>query len=74
MSNAPDVPLSPPDLSGFTRGLSRSPLRDAISAAYRRAEPELLPGLLARARMDDAQAAATQALARRLAQGLRERK
>ncbi len=58
----------------FTPALTRTPLRDAVSAAYRRAEPEALPSLLAQARMDDAQQRATQALARQLAQGLRERK
>jgi RHH-type proline utilization regulon transcriptional repressor/proline dehydrogenase/delta 1-pyrroline-5-carboxylate dehydrogenase len=52
----------------------RSPLRAAITAAYRRPEPEAVPPLLAEARMQPATAAAAQALARRLAQTLRDRK
>ncbi len=53
---------------------SRSPLRAAITAAYRRAETEAVPPLVAEARQPAAMAAATQALARRLAQTLRDRK
>ena len=63
---------SPP--AAFTPPLQRSPLRDAIGALTRRPEPELLPGLLQAAQLDTAQAEAAQALALRLAQGLRERK
>ena len=32
--------------AAFTPGLTRTPLRDAITAATRRAEPEVLPALL----------------------------
>src|SRR5439155_21552714 len=53
---------------------SRSPLRAAITAAYRRPEPEAVPPLLAEARLQPATAAAAQALARRPAQTLRDRK
>ncbi len=70
----PPTPDHPMTFAAFTPGLTRTPLRDAITAATRRAEPEVLPALLAQARLDDAQCAATQALARRLAQSLRDRK
>ena len=63
---------SPP--AAFTPPLQRSPLRDAIGALTRRPEPELLPGLLQAAQLDTEQAEAAQALALRLAQGLRERR
>ncbi len=53
---------------------TRSPLRAAITAAYRRPEPEAVPPLVAEARLAPATAAAAQALARRLAQTLRDRK
>ena len=51
-----------------------SPLRQAITAAYRRPEPEALAPLLAQARLPAALSADVQALALRLARGLRERK
>src|SRR6185369_16118990 len=54
--------------------MATSPLRAAITAAYRRPEPEAVPPLLAEARLAPATAAAAQALARRLAQTLRDRK
>ncbi|HEY2559165.1 MAG TPA: trifunctional transcriptional regulator/proline dehydrogenase/L-glutamate gamma-semialdehyde dehydrogenase [Caldimonas sp.] len=53
---------------------ARSPLRAAITAAYRRPEPEAVPPLLDEARLSPAAAAATDTLARRLAQSLRERR
>jgi len=53
---------------------TRSPLRAAITAAYRRPEPEAVPPLVAAARLPGPTAAAAQALARRLAQTLRDRK
>ena len=53
---------------------TRSPLRAAITAAYRRPEPEAVPPLVAAARLAAPDAAAAQALARRLAQTLRDRK
>ena len=67
--NAPDPIAAPP----LTPALDASPLRAAISAATRRPEAELLPPLLAQARQEPAAAQATQALALRLAAGLRER-
>ena len=53
---------------------SPSPLRAAITAACRRPEVGVVPALLAEARLPPRLAAATQSLARRLAQTLRERK
>ncbi|HEV7578331.1 MAG TPA: trifunctional transcriptional regulator/proline dehydrogenase/L-glutamate gamma-semialdehyde dehydrogenase [Caldimonas sp.] len=53
---------------------ARSPLRAAVTAAYRLAEPEAVPPLVAAARLAPDSAAAAQALARRLAQALRDRK
>ncbi len=52
--------------------LNESPLRAAITALTRSPEPELLPGLLEQARLEPAQATAAQALALRLARGVRE--
>jgi RHH-type proline utilization regulon transcriptional repressor/proline dehydrogenase/delta 1-pyrroline-5-carboxylate dehydrogenase len=52
----------------------RSPLRAAITAADRRPEPEAVPPLLDEARLSPAAAAAADALARQLAQTLRERR
>ncbi len=56
------------------RAASDSPLRQAITAAYRLPEPEALAPLLAQARLPAALSADVQALALRLARGLRERK
>jgi RHH-type proline utilization regulon transcriptional repressor/proline dehydrogenase/delta 1-pyrroline-5-carboxylate dehydrogenase len=56
----------------LTPALATSPLRAAITALTRRPEPELLPGLIEQARLPDAQAAAAQALALRVARGVRE--
>ena len=68
---APAVqPLLPP---AITPPLSTSPLRAAITAATRQPEPELLPGLLSQARLSDAQAQQTQALALRLSRSVRAR-
>ena len=59
----------------FTPGLqSASALRAAITAAWRRPETEVVPELLNQARLPQALAEATQALAQRLARHLRERK
>jgi RHH-type proline utilization regulon transcriptional repressor/proline dehydrogenase/delta 1-pyrroline-5-carboxylate dehydrogenase len=60
-----DPALTPP--------LRRSELLQAITAATRRAETELLPGLLAQATMVPAQAAQATALALRIARGVRDR-
>ncbi len=57
----------------LTAPLGRSPLREAIGALTRAPEPALLPGLVAQATPTPDQAAATQALALRIARGLRER-
>jgi RHH-type proline utilization regulon transcriptional repressor/proline dehydrogenase/delta 1-pyrroline-5-carboxylate dehydrogenase len=62
-----------PRLGALTAGLLAGPLRDAITAATRRAEPEALAELLAQARQSPDQSAATQTLAMRIARGLRER-
>jgi len=57
----------------FTQPLTDSPLRRAVSALTRRPETELLPSLLEQARCPPAQSADIQALALRLARGVRER-
>ena len=51
-----------------------NPLRAAITAAYRRPEPEALAPLLAQARLPADQAASAAQLALRIAKALRERK
>ena len=56
----------------LTPALATSPLRAAITELTRRPEPELLPGLVEQARLSDAQAAAANALALRVARGVRE--
>ncbi|MDQ6628185.1 MAG: trifunctional transcriptional regulator/proline dehydrogenase/L-glutamate gamma-semialdehyde dehydrogenase [Pseudomonadota bacterium] len=53
---------------------TRSPLREAITAACRRVETEAVPPLLEEARLPVEIAQATSALAHRLAQALRDRK
>ena len=64
-----------PAFQPFVDGpLQREPLRAAITAAYRRPEPEAVADLLAQARLPRAQADAAQALAQRIASQLRERK
>ncbi len=67
------TPTHPPARSAFTPALNRSPLRDAIGALARRSEPSLLPGLIDQARLQAAQADASQALALRIARGVREK-
>ena len=62
-----------PRLGALTPGLMAGPLRAAITAATRRPEPEAMAELLPQARQSPEQALATQALATRIAQGLRER-
>ena len=52
----------------------RTALRSAITAACRRPEPDVVPPLLEEARLPRAMADAADALARRLAQTLRDRK
>ncbi|WP_180682332.1 trifunctional transcriptional regulator/proline dehydrogenase/L-glutamate gamma-semialdehyde dehydrogenase [Tepidicella baoligensis] len=66
----------PPNANPFAHGvdgpLKRSPLRAAITSAWRLPEPALLPALLESARLTPAQQQATQSLARQLAQALRD--
>ncbi|MCC7100683.1 MAG: trifunctional transcriptional regulator/proline dehydrogenase/L-glutamate gamma-semialdehyde dehydrogenase [Rubrivivax sp.] len=64
----PPTPLLP-----LTPLLPQSPLLSAITALTRAPEPECLPPLLALATQDPARQEATQALALRLARGVRER-
>jgi len=66
--------IDPPLAARFGLAPSRSPLRRAITAACRRAETEVVPPLLAEARMPAAQSRAAEQLAACLAQTLRERK
>ena len=69
---SPTSPSASPAIV-LTPALSTSLLRAAISAATRLPEPVLLPGLLAQARLEDAQSQAVQALALRIAGGVRTR-
>ena len=64
MNNTPALP---------TPLATPTPLRAAITAATRTPEPELMPGLLSAATLAPAQAEAAQALALRIARGVRER-
>ena len=69
------TPFSTDRNAPFADGLAdASPLRAAITAAYRWDEPTAVTTLLAQARPSAAQAAASNALAKRLATGLRARK
>ncbi|HEV7440503.1 MAG TPA: bifunctional proline dehydrogenase/L-glutamate gamma-semialdehyde dehydrogenase PutA, partial [Methylobacterium sp.] len=62
----------PLPFASFADGLrDESPLRAAITAAYRRPEPECLPPLIAAAALPEAQAAAAARLVRRLVGTLR---
>ena len=64
-----------PAFQQFVDGpLQREPLRAAITAAWRKPEPEAVTSLLEQARLPGAQADAAQALAHRIARQLRERK
>ena len=69
---SPNTPSASPSIV-LTPALATSSLRLAISAATRLPEPELLPGLLAQARLDDTQSRAVQDLALRIAGGVRTR-
>ncbi len=64
-ASPPPAPLTP--------ALLRSPLRDAVTALTRVPEPDLLPGLLAQARLQPQQSVQAQTLALRIARGVRER-
>ena len=68
------APLTARWLDSFELQPTRTPLRAAITAAYRRPEPEAVPPLLGEARLPPATSEAAGALARRLAQALRDRK
>ncbi|MFZ2651416.1 MAG: trifunctional transcriptional regulator/proline dehydrogenase/L-glutamate gamma-semialdehyde dehydrogenase, partial [Burkholderiaceae bacterium] len=57
----------------LTPALDSSLLRQRISAMTRAAEPDLLPGLIEQASLSAAQSQAVQALALRIARGVRER-
>ncbi|MFY3384969.1 trifunctional transcriptional regulator/proline dehydrogenase/L-glutamate gamma-semialdehyde dehydrogenase [Paracidovorax sp. MALMAid1276] len=70
----PSHPQSAPFAEFAPRTPLNNPLRAAITAAYRRPEPEALAPLLAQARLPADQAATAQQLALRIAKGLRERK
>ncbi|RVT51561.1 trifunctional transcriptional regulator/proline dehydrogenase/L-glutamate gamma-semialdehyde dehydrogenase [Rubrivivax albus] len=64
------APVSP---APFTPLPARPPLRQAIAALTRTPEPDLLPGLLDQARLAPEASARAQALALRIAKGVRER-
>ena len=67
--------VSPAPFAQFDpRPRHHEPLRAAITAAYRRSEPDALAPLLTQARLSEELAAASQYLARRIAGALRERK
>jgi RHH-type proline utilization regulon transcriptional repressor/proline dehydrogenase/delta 1-pyrroline-5-carboxylate dehydrogenase len=67
----PDVNREPP-FAGFIADVrTQSPLRQAITAACRRPEPECVPALLEAAALPPSDAAAAEALARRLVEALR---
>ncbi len=60
-------------MPALTPPLTLTPLRQAITALTRSPEPDLVPGLVAAATLPPAQADAAQALALRIARGVRER-
>ena len=60
-------------MPALTPPLTLTPLRQAITALARSPEPDLVPGLVAAATLPPAQADAAQALALRIARGVRER-
>jgi RHH-type proline utilization regulon transcriptional repressor/proline dehydrogenase/delta 1-pyrroline-5-carboxylate dehydrogenase len=66
----------PSSFTAFADGLAAHPsaLREQVTAAYRCAEPEAVPPLLAKARLPAGLAEEAHALAHRIAQQLRERK
>ena len=68
------APIAAHWLDSFGLQKARSPLRAAITAAYRRNESDAVPQLLDEARLTPVTARAANALARRLAQALRDRK
>ena len=74
MTQQPNAQPSVPFADFAPRTPLSNPLRAAITAAYRRPEPEALAPLLAQARLPADQAAAAEQLALRIAKALRERK
>jgi RHH-type transcriptional regulator, proline utilization regulon repressor / proline dehydrogenase / delta 1-pyrroline-5-carboxylate dehydrogenase len=68
-----DEPAATDAPQRLTPPLQRSALRDALGAATRVPEPQLLPALIEQARLTPAQADAAHALALRIARGVRER-
>ncbi len=70
--NAP-LPIRPDASGRLTPPLLASPLRAAITAATRRPEPELLPGLVAEARLPAPAERVADELALRIARSVRER-
>jgi RHH-type transcriptional regulator, proline utilization regulon repressor / proline dehydrogenase / delta 1-pyrroline-5-carboxylate dehydrogenase len=68
-----NTPPPPGQASALTPWLLASPLRSAITAATRLAEPTLLPALIEQARLAPALADSAQRLALRIARGVRER-
>ena len=64
--------MGPPPFQAFVRSLSpQTPLRAAITSAYRRPEPHCLPSLIEAATLPPAAMAEATALARRLVERLR---
>jgi len=63
----------PAPFEHFVAAAVQPPLRAAVTAATRRAEPECMAALISAARLPTGEAAAVQALAVRLARTLRER-
>ncbi len=64
--------MPPTPFRDFAQSIQpQSPLRAAVTAAYRRPEPECLPPLIEQARMPPAATARAAALARRLVEALR---
>jgi RHH-type transcriptional regulator, proline utilization regulon repressor / proline dehydrogenase / delta 1-pyrroline-5-carboxylate dehydrogenase len=57
----------------LTEAMAQSPLRQAIRKLTRAPEPDLMPGLLTQSRLSPEQNQSTQALALRLADGVRQR-
>ena len=74
MTQQPNAQPSAPFADFAPRTPLSNPLRAAITAAYRRPEPEALAPLLAQARLPADQAAVAEQLALRIARALRERK
>src|SRR5688572_20667378 len=68
------MPPAPPFADFHLPSPFQGPLRQAITAATRPPEPEIVPGLLQQARLPAGVAERSQALALKIARNLRERK